>query len=83
MNNTDLSKKSDDPIELEIPHTDNCIHFVLTNARSLSPKITTFLDMMRELELNFAAVTETWFKGGAALAQELSNIHQASGIKMI
>ena len=68
---------------MEIPHNDNCIHFVLTNARSLSPKINSFLDMMRELELNFAAVTETWFKGGAAPAQEISDIHQASGIKII
>ena len=37
--------------------------------------------MIRELGITFAAVTETWFKGGAQLRQELGDVEQASGIK--
>ena len=70
----DISMEYDD--ELTISSTDsrpincadltpdgNCIHFILTNARSLAQKITSLIDMVRELELSFAAITETWFKG--------------------
>lgn len=39
--------------------------------------------MMQELELNFVAITETWFKGGAQLRQQLSDIEQATGIKLL
>ena len=61
----------------------NCIHFILTNARSLAHKITSLIDMVQELDLNFAAITETWFKGGVQLRQELSDIEQAAGIKVL
>ena len=62
---------------------ENVIHFVLTNARSLPPKINSLIDMIHELDLTFAAVTETWFKGGLKLKQELSDIEQAADIKFI
>ena len=61
----------------------NCIHFILTNARSLAHKITSLIDMVQELDLNFAAITETWFKGGVQLKQELSDIEQVAGIKVL
>ena len=62
---------------------DNEIHYVLTNARSLPPKITSLIDMIHELDLTFAAITETWFKGGMQLKQELSDIELAADIKFI
>ena len=41
------------------------------------------LDMIRELEITCVAITETWFKGGAQLRQELGDVEQATGIKII
>ena len=61
----------------------NSIEFVLTNARLLAPKITSLLDMMREMGLDFAATTETWFMGGKQLKREVSDIEQATGVKII
>ena len=57
--------------------------FVLSNARSLAPKITSLTDMIHELDLAFAAVTETWFSGGLALDVALGDIEQAVGIKFL
>ena len=62
---------------------ENVIHFVLTNARSLPPKINSLIDMIHKLDLTFATVTETWFKGGLKLKQELSDIEQAADIKFV
>ena len=62
---------------------DNEIHFVLTNARSLLPKITALIDMIHELDLTFAANTEMWFKGGMQLKQELTDIELAADIKFV
>ena len=63
--------------------SEDSMRFILTNARSLPPKITSFLDMFRELRLTFAAVTETWFKSGAQLKQELSDVEQAAGVRFL
>ena len=57
-----------------------CTKFLLTNARSLAPKITSFLDCFSELRCDFAMVTETWFKGGRKLD---SDIKEATGIKIL
>ena len=74
----DLNKIND-----ENDINENVIHFVLTNARSLPPKINSLIDMIHKLDLTFAAVTETWFKGGLKLKQELSDIEQAADIKFV
>ena len=39
--------------------------------------------MFSELQISVAAITETWFKGGSQLKEELSDIEQATGIKFI
>ena len=59
------------------------IRFILSNARSLVPKITSLIDAMHELDLTFAAITETWFKGGKQLQRELLDIEMAANIKII
>ena len=39
--------------------------------------------MICERDLTFAAVTETWFRGGKQLQQELTDVEMAAGIKII
>ena len=60
-----------------------CTRFFLSNARSLAPKITSLIDYMYELQADFSMITETWFKGGKKLDAELSDIEQASGIRIV
>ena len=45
--------------------------------------MTSLIDNMYELKCDFAIITETWFKGGKKLLGELSDVEQASGIKLI
>lgn len=59
--------------------TENCIDFILTNACSHAPKITSLNDMMiHEMDLAFAAISETWFKDSARLTQELGDLEHQS-----
>ena len=62
---------------------DFCADFMLTNARSLAPKITSLLDCMIEREIDIAAITETWFKSGQQLEGELIDVEEASGFKLL
>ena len=83
---SDASTNGNDPDEInndENKVKENCISLILTNARSLALKVASLIDMIRELGVTCAAVTETWFRGGAQLRQELGDIEQASGIKII
>lgn len=81
--NDDPDNDSDTINDDENTINENEIHFVLTNARSLPPKITSLLDIMHELDLTFAAITETWFKSSPCLKQELSDMEQAADMKFI
>ena len=67
----------------EYEDSDTRTNFLLANARSLAPKITSLIDSMSNLRCDFAMITETWFKGGAALNAELSDIEQATGVKLL
>ena len=60
-----------------------CTRFLLTNARSLEPKTASLIEAFDFLNLHFAGVTETWFKGGRALTDRLTDIEGASGIKIL
>lgn len=62
---------------------DYCMNFLLTNARSLTPKIDSLLHAFGSLRLHFACVTETWFRGGTLLEQSLGDLEGASGVKTI
>ena len=84
----ELSLSSDDTDENdpqihESEDTDYCAKFLLSNARSLAPKMTSLIDCMYELKCDFAMINETWFKGGKKLLGELSDVEQAAGIKLI
>lgn len=50
---------------------------------AIQPAMNSLIDMIKELELSFAAVTETWFKGGMQLKQELGDIEHATGVKFL
>ena len=61
----------------------NCAKFLLTNARSLIQKTDALTDAFESLNLDFACITETWFKGGRELRDMLTDVEGASGIRFI
>ena len=46
-----------------------------TNARSLAPKISSFIDCFKEMEANIAVITETWFRDGPELDEALDDLY--------
>ena len=62
-------------------YTEIC--FSLSNARSLSNKIDSLIDMFREKNLHFSLITETWFKNNKYTREELENIKNAEEIEFI
>ena len=63
--------------------TKDAVRFMLTNARSLKPKISSMIDAFTSLDLHFAAITETWFRSGASLRDSLEDIECSTGIKIL
>ena len=41
------------------------------------------IQAFKSLNLDFACVTETWFRGGASLKEELEEVEDRDGIKTI
>ena len=62
---------------------DKCARFFLTNARSLEPKMGSLLDAFQSLNLHFASVTETWYRGGKDLASHFNDVEGSAGIRVI
>ena len=56
MNSEELRK-----MEEERP---NNLSFIITNARSIKPKLISLMDYMTELDLSFSVITETWLHSG-------------------
>ena len=78
------SVSSEDSNERErVVKSDSCARFLLTNARSLLPKMDSFNDAFQSLQLDFALVTETWFKGGKQLSSAINDFEGAKGIKIL
>ena len=50
------------------------ISFLLTNARSLTPKIGSLIEYFDERDLTFALVTETWFTSGRATENNIADL---------
>ena len=48
----------------------NNFNFILTNARSLAPKIDSFLENFNERDIDLAVVTETWLYEGSGLLND-------------
>ena len=56
---------------------------LLTNARSLIPKLDSLLEHFRELDLFCAIVTESWLRPGNVLKAELEELDTAEKISVI
>ena len=54
-----------------------------TNARSLQPKIASFIDAFNELDLHAAVVTESWLRPGAQLEEDLRDLNCSANITLI
>ena len=59
------------------------LNYINTNARSLRPKITSVIDAFANLDLTFAAVTETWFSDGDKLEKESDDLLLGHGIRSL
>ena len=61
----------------------NCLSFLFTNARSLTPKLGSLSHAFESLQLHGAGITETWFKGGKSLKEGLNELEDSTGIKIL
>ena len=61
----------------------NIIRFVLTNARSLSPKIMSLIDYFDECKLHFSIITESWLANGETLDRDIIDLENGTDLKVI
>ena len=83
---TDGSEKEENSCsetEINIVPSENCASILLSNARSLLPKMGALVDAFDSLDLDIACITETWFKPGVDLSAKLDDIEGEHGIKFI
>ena len=57
--------------------------FLLTNVRSLSPKIHSLHTAFVEHELDFALVTESWLKDGSVLDNDVIDLEWGTNLKIL
>ena len=82
--NESLTSNADSTnIDMRFMNDNMCTRFLLTNARSLEPKTDSMIQAFDSLNLHFAGISETWYKGGGALADHLIDVEGASGIKIL
>ena len=58
-------------------------NLLLTNARSLAPKMNSLIDYMRELDTAVAIVTESWLKPGRQLDEDIDDLTKAENLGLI
>ena len=56
---------------------------LLTNARSLSPKILSLQTFFEEHEVDFALITESWLKDGSVLDRDVVDLEHGTNLKII
>ena len=56
---------------------------LVTNARSLAPKIRSFLEFFSEHEIDLAFVTESWLKDGQTLDRDIIDLEYGSGLQIL
>ena len=67
-----------------LPSTsENKLSIILTNARSLSPKICSLIDLYKELDITAGIITESWFVNGPTLDKELQDLELGTALKTI
>ena len=57
--------------------------FTNTNARSLCPKIESFITCFGEMDTSLAVVTETWLADGCSLDSDVADLVDGTGIQLI
>ena len=82
-NEDELNDNDEGKINADLQFKETCARFLLTNARSLKPKIGALLDSFGSLNLYFACITETWYAGGRELRDHLTDIKGAAGIRIL
>ena len=56
---------------------------LLTNARSLTPKISSLITAFDEHDIDFAMITESWLQESRILAQDIVDLEHGTGLKII
>lgn len=49
----------------------------------MSPKIGSLVDYMKELDIDIAAITETWLQDGSRLDRDTSDFENGTGLRVI
>ena len=62
--------------------TKSKFNVLLSNARSLLPKIECLVDHFRNLELSSAIITESWLRPGVKLDEELEDFEWGEKLKV-
>ena len=57
--------------------------FIVANARSLAPKIQSWIDSFDELDLHFSLMTESWLRDGFRLDQDVEDLELGKNIALI
>ena len=68
-NERDTQQRQDFDMRQKKTRTVN-FNYAFTNARSLAPKMGSFIDTFTELDLAFAVVTESWLRDGKELRKQ-------------
>lgn len=70
-------------MRMEENESNTNLKFIVTNARSIKPKIHSVIDYFDELDLSFAVITETWLKEGSDLTEMKDDLSSGHNIEMI
>ena len=85
---TDLTAPSDEYLSaVSSPTTpadrSNKLNILLTNARSLSPKIASLIDFIEEMSISAGIITESWLRDGPELENDLLDLEKGTSLKMV
>ena len=59
------------------------LRFLLTNARSLSPKIQSLIMTIEECECDFAVITESWLVDGSTIEEDVIHLEHGTGLGLL
>ena len=62
---------------------ENKLSILLTNARSLNPKLCSLIEFFKELDVTAGIITESWFVDGPELDKDLLDLELGTGLKAI
>ena len=57
-------------------------NLLLTNARSLAPKLGSLINNMRDLDIDISIISESWLKPGTILNEEIDDLRQGEGLDL-